>query len=295
MVTNREKKDTSLFFSHCSGHPKKPLEIYMFVDPLCPECWALEPIIKKLQIEYGRFFTLRHIISGNLATLNITKRKRPEKLAQAWEQTAGRTGMSCDGDIWLKNPIATPYTASLAIKSAELQGRRAGLLYLRKLQEQLFIESQNVSDKTMLINIAEQVGLDVEEFKKDLHSQSSAKALQCDLKITAEMEVQEIPTLAFFSEDVEELGLKITGLYSYELYVQVLQELIGDTIKPSHTPPLEIFLQHYQFVSSTEIATVYNKTLAEVEKELKKLVLSQTIERVQAKYGTFWRYIKNCN
>ena len=32
---------------HCHGSDKKPIEIYMFIDPLCPECWALEPIIKK--------------------------------------------------------------------------------------------------------------------------------------------------------------------------------------------------------------------------------------------------------
>jgi predicted DsbA family dithiol-disulfide isomerase len=291
MNNSHEKKDISLFFSHCSGHPDKPLEIYMFVDPLSPECWALEPMIKKLQIEYGRLFTLKHIISGRLATLNITKRKRPDRLAQAWEKTASRTGMSCDGKIWMENPLSTPYTASLAIKSAELQGKKAGLRFLRKLQEQLFIENQNVSDEKMLMKIAEKVGLDVAEFQKDLHSQSAAKALQCDLKITSEMDVQEIPTLAFFSENVEEEGLKITGIYSYDMYVQVLQEMIGDAIKPSHTPPLEIFLKHYQFVASVEVATVYNMTMTEVEKELKKLVLSQTIERIQAKHGTFWRYI----
>lgn len=292
MMNNREKKDTSLFFSHCSGHPDKPLEIYMFVDPLCPECWALEPIIKKLQIEYGRLFTLKYIISGRLATLNITKRKRPDKIAQAWEKTASRTGMSCNGNVWIENPLSTPYTASLAIKSAELQGKKAGLRYLRKLQELLFIESQNVSDEMMLTKIAENVGLDVEEFKKDLHSQSTAKALQCDLKITTDMDVQEIPTLAFFSEDIEKEGLKITGMYSYDMYVHVLMEMIGDNIKPSHTPPLEVFLQHYKFVASAEIAAVYNMTMTEVEKELKKFVLSQNVERVHAKHGTFWRYIE---
>ncbi|MGM7719586.1 ClpXP adapter SpxH family protein [Metabacillus sp. Hm71] len=291
-MNNHEEKNASLFFSHCSGHPEKPLEIYMFVDPLSPECWALEPIIKKLQIEYGRLFTLKHIISGRLATLNITKRKRPESLAQAWEKTASRTGMSCDGNIWMKNPLSQPYTASLAIKSAELQGRKAGIRYLRKLQEQLFIESKNISEENMLIKIAQDVGLDVTEFQRDLHSESAAKALQCDLKITSEMDVHEIPTLAFFSKNVEEEGLKITGIYSYDLYVHVLEEFIGDAIKPSHTPPLEIFLKHYQFVASTEIATVYNMTLSEVEKELKKLVLSQAVEKVQAKHGTFWRYLK---
>ncbi|UGB31815.1 ClpXP adapter SpxH family protein [Metabacillus sp. B2-18] len=288
---HHENKNISLFFSHCNGHPDKPLEIYMFVDPLCPECWALEPIIKKLQIEYGRLFTLKYIISGRLATLNVSKRKKPEKLAQAWEKTGSRTGMSCDGNVWLKNPLSSPYTASLAIKSAELQGRKAALKFMRKLQEVLFIESQNVSDEEILVEIAKDVGLDVNEFRKDLHSESSAKALQCDLKITSEMDVQEIPTLAFFSEEVEREGLKITGIYTYDLYVQVLKEMVGDDIKPSHTPPLEAFLAHYQFVATAEIASVYNMTIADVEKTLKKLVLSQTVEKVQAKHGTFWRYI----
>ncbi|APH05908.1 ClpXP adapter SpxH family protein [Bacillus weihaiensis] len=295
MKGSHEEKNSTVFFSHCSGHPDKPLEIYMFVDPLCPECWALEPIIKKLQIEYGRFFTLKYVISGRLARLNISKRMKPEKLAQAWERTASRTGMSCDGNIWMDNPLSKPYIASLGIKSAELQGKKAGLRFLRKLQEQLFIESQNVSDETLLIQIAEEVGLDVSEFSKDLHSQSAAKALQCDLKITNEMDVHEIPTLAFFSENVEQEGLKITGIYGYELYVQVLEEMVGDSIKPSHKPPLEAFLQYYRFVASVEIAAVYDMTIQDVEKELRKLIFSQKVEKVQAKHGTFWRYLGEAN
>ncbi|GAE45147.1 GTP pyrophosphokinase domain [Mesobacillus boroniphilus JCM 21738] len=59
----------------CHSLDKKPIEIYMFVDPLCPECWALEPIIKKLQIEYGNYFSIRHVLSGKLATLNMSRKK----------------------------------------------------------------------------------------------------------------------------------------------------------------------------------------------------------------------------
>lgn len=59
----------------CQGSNQKPLEIYVFVDPLCPECWALEPILKKLQIEYGNWITLKHVLTSNLQKLNIgTKR-----------------------------------------------------------------------------------------------------------------------------------------------------------------------------------------------------------------------------
>ncbi|MBB6453056.1 hypothetical protein HNQ94_001504 [Salirhabdus euzebyi] len=59
----------------------KPVEIYVFIDPLCPECWSLEPILKKLTIEYGRFFKLRPIVSGKLTSLNIEKLKTPTNIA----------------------------------------------------------------------------------------------------------------------------------------------------------------------------------------------------------------------
>lgn len=88
-----------LYFAHCHGHPKKPLEIYMFVDPLCPECWSLEPVIKKLKIRYGRFFTLRIIASASLTALN--KKRKKHLLAEAWEKIASRSGMSCDGNVWI--------------------------------------------------------------------------------------------------------------------------------------------------------------------------------------------------
>jgi predicted DsbA family dithiol-disulfide isomerase len=54
----------SLPAHHCFGSDKKPVEIYLFIDPICPECWALEPILKKLQIEYGRYFSIKHVLSG---------------------------------------------------------------------------------------------------------------------------------------------------------------------------------------------------------------------------------------
>ncbi len=269
---------------------KKPLEIYMFIDPLCPECWALEPILKKLYIEYGRFFTIRHILSGRLATLNLGRQK-VENMVQNWERTANRTGMSCDGTLWLENPIETPYAVSIAIKAAELQGKRHGLRYLRKLQELLFLEKLNISDESVLLECASLVGLDVNEFTRDLHSSSAAKAFQCDLRITSEMEVDKIPTLVFFNENIEDEGIKITGIYPYDMYVHILHEMIGEEHRPDSAPPLEEFLKYFKFVGSKEIAEVYNLTILEVEREMKKLLLRQEVEQVPVKYGTFWRYI----
>ncbi|WP_281244240.1 ClpXP adapter SpxH family protein [Anaerobacillus arseniciselenatis] len=276
-----------------SNHPKenkKPLEIYTFVDPLCPECWALEPILKKLKMYYGNYFKIRYLIGGKL---QCCKEKKSNKdLAQSWEKTASRTGMSCDGDLWLENPISTPFAASISIKAAELQGKLIGIKYLRKLREVLFLNKQNIEDENVLIECAQNIeGLDIEEFKEDLQSEGAVKALQCDLKTTKEMSVEYFPTIVVFNDNFEDEGLMVPGLYDFDVYVNVLEQMLNEQPKKSSPMFLEDFLKEYSFVASKEIAVVYDLTIEEVEKEMKKLVLRQIVERVPVKYGTFWRYI----
>lgn len=273
------------------GNEQKSLEIYTFVDPLCPECWALEPVLKKLLVEYGKYFSLRHILSGKLSTLNLgAKKKQYETIADLWEKTASRTGMSCDGNLWLENPISSPYFASIAVKAAELQGKKKGIQFLRKLQEVVFLEKQNVSSMDVLKSCAQSVGIDMDEFLADLHSESAAKAFQCDLKLTTEMDVQEIPTLVFFNSNIEEEGLKVAGLYPYDVYVRIIEEMLPTKPEAAAPPPLEEFLKQYKTVATKEVAEVYNMNVTRAEKELKKLQLKQKVEQIPAKYGMFWRY-----
>ncbi|WP_010192853.1 ClpXP adapter SpxH family protein [Bacillus sp. m3-13] len=286
--------DKKLFYLKNIQHTtNKPIEIYFFIDPLCPECWALEPMLKKLYVQYGQYFTIKHIVTGQLTSLNLAKKHYAASMAQVWERTATRSGMSCDGSLWLENPIESPYVASVAIKAAELQGRKAGIKYLRKLQEVLFLEKQNISELPVLMECAESVGLDMEEFKKDMSGDCASKALNCDFKITNEMDVSEIPTLVFFNENIEEEGIKVSGYHSYEVYVHILQDMLGEQPFPKMLPPLEDFLSQFSFVATKEISVVYNLPIVEVEHELKKLQLAQRVEKVPVKHGTFWRYIAN--
>ncbi|MFC7784692.1 ClpXP adapter SpxH family protein [Rossellomorea sp. GCM10028870] len=275
------------------GRNKKPLEIYMFVDPLCPECWALEPILKKLHIEYGQYFRIRYILSGQLASLNLATKRKQEDLAQQWDKTASRSGMSCDGSLWIDNPIDSPYLASFAIKAAELQGKHSGIRFLRFLQERLFLQKQDISNIEVLKECAQAAKLDLNEFMNDINSSSASKAFQCDVKITSEMEVEEIPTLVFFNENIEDEGLKITGLYSYEVYVHIIEEMLASKPEKQPLPPLEVFMKYYRVVASKEIAVVYDLSIEEVEKQMKKWTLQQKVKRLPAKHGTFWKYISD--
>ncbi|SEP84556.1 ClpXP adapter SpxH family protein [Piscibacillus halophilus] len=269
----------------------KPIELYVFIDPLCPECWSLEPSIKKLAMEYGCYFKLRTIVSSNLTNLNYHASKKTEKLAKLWEKTASRTGMSCDGDLWYENPISAPSIVALAIKAAEFQGQRLGSKFLRKVQEYLFLEKQNISEENVLLSIAEEVNLDIIEFKKDLHSDTANRALKCDWSLTCEMDVQQLPTVVMFNRGHDGDGLRVSGLYQTHVYERAFFEMLGQKVKPLRKPSLEDFLCHFEFVATKEVAVVYDWSIEQAEKELKKLVLKQKIERVPVKYGTFWKYI----
>lgn len=272
---------------------KKPLEIYVFIDPLCPECWSLEPYLKKLSVEYGRFFTICPIVTGQLSMLNKEPFDRPKKIKDIWEKTAKRTGMSCDGDLWIENPVSYPWVASIAIKAAELQGKKAGRIFLRKMQESLFLLKQNISEEQVLLQCAEESKLDMQEFKRDLYSSSAKKAFQCDLKLTDEMDVEYIPTIVFFNQLAEEQGIKVSGLYPYDIYVLVLEEILQKDPIPSEKPPLEDFLAFYGVVGDKEISVVYDWSIAKTNREMKKLQLKQKVKRIPVKYGSFWKYLDN--
>ena len=44
---------------------------YMFsLIHLCGDCWSIQPLLRKLQVEYERYFTLRIVLRTSLPTMN---------------------------------------------------------------------------------------------------------------------------------------------------------------------------------------------------------------------------------
>lgn len=263
---------------------KKPIEIYFFLDPLCSECWSLEPYLKKLLIEYGRFLTIRPIISTHLTIISKQKVNNPlqERLK---DRSFQATNKQMDEHTKISN-----HSITMAIKAAELQGKNAGITFLRKIQENFFIKRLDVSKRSILLKCAIDANLDVEEFIKDLNSVSAKKASQCDLKITKEMKVNDAPTIVFFNQLVEEDGVKISGLNSYDIYVLILSEMLQRKPIPAIKPPLEDYLAYYNVVSNKEISIVYDLTLEEAKLEMIKLQLKQKAQKKIVQNEVFWKY-----
>lgn len=245
----------------------KPIELYAFIDPLCSSYFDLQPILRKLQVEYNHYFTLRVVLSTKLSSLNSTCKS-----------------VTINGD-----DFTHPALPSVAIKAAELQGKRAGMRYLQKLQEQLFLDIKNVATYSSLLAIAEQAQLDVDEFKSDIQSKEATRAFQCDLYISREMDVTESPSMVFFNERIEDEGLKVCGIYSYEVYEKILAEMLNIELFRQEPPTLDELFLRYHTLSTKEVASIYGVTHYAAERELKKRMLLQQLERIPLADTNQWR------
>jgi predicted DsbA family dithiol-disulfide isomerase len=249
----------------------KPIELYIFIDPLCKEGYALQSILRQLQVQYDQYFTYRIVLSTQLGSLNSLSQRTKD----------------CVGNIALD--ISHPALPSIAVKAAELQGKKAGFKYLCKLQQAAFFSKRNVNSYKTLLEIAEEVNLDVKEFTQDFGSKEAARAFQCDLYITREMEVDEVPSIVFFNECIEDEGLKISGNYSFEVYEHILNELIDQPLVPNEAPTLDELFERFEFVTTEEVANIYQIDYAVADRELKKRMLQQKVERITTDAYNGWK------
>lgn len=262
------------FVSHhptTSSTTNKPIELYIFIDPLCQSAIQLQSILKRLQIEYDHYFSWRFILNTNLTSLNCLYRK-----------TKGCfSGVEVD--------ITHPALPSIAIKAAEMQGKKCAARYMLKLQEHAILETKDVTSYNALVEIAKQSKLDVEEFTKDFGSTETARAFQSDLYIAREMEVDELPSIVFFNECIEDEGLKVSGTYSYEVYVQILHEMLDEEMISNPLPTYDELFERFHTFTTREVSEIYSISEKEAERELKKRMLQQKIERLSNDDITLWR------
>ena len=154
------------------------LALTVFTDPACPVSWGAEPVLRRLEVEFGEQVRITYVMAGMAREI-----PDPAGELRRWLDVAAETGMPCDPRLWLDAPLRSSYPACIAVKAAAEQGLDGP--YLRRLREGIACERRRLDHPEALLAAAREVpGLNADRFAVDLGSNAIVEAFGADLERT---------------------------------------------------------------------------------------------------------------
>ena len=159
------------------------ISIAYHTDPACPWSWALEPVVRKLMVDFGERLEWTFVMGGLYRSVAGEPAVRADRIEE-WLRVSEATQAPLDPLLWVEGPLASTYPACMAVKAAAEQADDRGYRYLRRLREAIMCERRKVDQPEALIEEGRAAGLDVERFRIDLRSNAITETFAADLERT---------------------------------------------------------------------------------------------------------------
>lgn len=280
------------------------VEILAFTDPVCTWCWGSEPVLRQLKTWYGDSVHIRYVMGGLVEDIRAFHDRAndiggdPERsnaqIARHWLEASERHGMPVriEGFRLFTAETVSTYPQNIAFKAAELTDSNLAVRYLRRIREASAAEARETGRQEVLIELANEVGLDVAAFIGHLNDGSAERAFREDLEMTRSYSIRGFPTFLFRYGSKE---LMLRGYQSFRAMQAVIGTLSGGTLhgripEKSAENVLE-FIRTYGRVAPVEMVTVFDLPADELEAILTGLAAEGRIRRVAAGNGCFWELL----
>jgi putative protein-disulfide isomerase len=250
------------------------VEVRYYTDPACPWSWSLEPIVRRLMVEFGEGLSWTYVMGGLARDFTGAGDKGEvySRLILHWLDVSDVGGMPLDPRIWTEGPIASSYPACMAVKAAAEQGD--AYRYLRELREGLFCFRRKLDTTEALVEAARAVGLNVERFRVDLGSNAIVEAFGDDLEDFRGRGL-ELPSMVIGDR-------VITGFQPYESYREAVGEAGGDR------PDVPDALRRFGRMATREVEEVCGLRGPQASAELWKLALDWQVKPTRILTGDLW-------
>jgi len=266
----------------------KPLQVLYFTDPVCSTCWIIQPLLRKLHLEYGKYLEIKYCMGGLLPSWEGYNRgmiKKPSDAAQHWEEVCKQHDIPLDGDVWFEDPLPSSYPPSIAFKAAQMQDTDKAIQFLRRIKEMLFLEKKNIIKWEYLEKAAFETGLDSARLERDFNGKAQ-ELFRADLELAADLGIKVFPTL-IFSDGKRQL-LRLAGYHPYEKFENIILKHVPNAYKePINADPYKLFDTFYS-MTDKEFSMISDLSVEDAKKQLMSLFEDGFIERHDSKNGTIW-------
>ncbi|KHJ37476.1 protein-disulfide isomerase [Pedobacter glucosidilyticus] len=265
----------------------KPLKVLYFTDPICSSCWAIEPQLRKLKLQYGDILDIEYRMGGLLPDwgYNSGGISKPADVAGHWDEVSIYYDMPIDGDVWLEDPLSSSYPPSIAFKAAQIQDEEKAILFLRELREMVFMQKKNIAKWEHLELAGQKVGLNIIKLKTDFEGQ--AKTLfEEDLSVAKQNGVRGFPTIFFINkEGQKEL---VYGSKPFSVFENTILKLYPEATKKDYTKDWETLFSVHHTLTAKEFSELTEIPRKESEDFLNKLTEKGKLNKLTIKNGSIW-------
>jgi len=266
----------------------KLIQVLYFTDPICSTCWLIQPLLRKLTLEYGKYINIEYRMGGLLPSwenYNKGKIREPSDAAKHWEEVSISHDMPLDGDIWAEDPLNSSYPPSIAFKAAQMQDTYKAILFLRRIKEMVFLEKKNIIRWQFIEKAAFEVGLDSARLLRDFQGKAQ-ELFKEDLLLAEQLNVKSFPTLFFRNGFPVQYAIR--GFQPYQNFEEIIYKLVPNAKKEIvNTDPKNLFTQ-FPTMTDKEFAFLSNIRKEEASSVLNDLYGKGYLNKYDSKNGVIW-------
>lgn len=283
------------------------IEIIEFTDPACTWCWGSEPILRKLQYRYKEelkisfvmgglvkdahtFMDPTNTIGGDLNTFN-------EQVGAHWLEASSRHGMPvlAEGFKLFDDENPSTYPMNIAYKAAQFQGEEVANKFLRRMREAIAAEAKQANKMEVLIELAQESGVDISKFIAAMANGSAEAAFEEDRRLTQSYGASGFPSFLIKNEAGKEIMLR--GYQSYENFKSAMKYLSEEELKEVEQEASESsiinFIKTFDRVTTVEIKEAFDLSDGETDKWINSLLGKKMLEEIPIGNGFNYQISKS--
>jgi len=284
---------------------EKIIEVIEFTDPICTWCWGSEPLLRKLETVYGDKLKVKFVMGGLVEDIrefydsfnNIggNAEKSNEQIAKHYLEASEKHGMPVNIEAFnlFSNEYPSSYPQNIAYKAAQMENEELANKFLRKIREATDIHSRQTSRTEVLIELANESGLDISKFIERFTDGSAEEEFKKDLNIASQYSVRGFPSFLIKYGDKK---LLLRGYQTFDAVKSVIKNMTNDAVKMNHIDKTENnvlkFIEKYENSALVEIKTTFDFSDIELNQVIDNLIYKKLIKKVQAGNGFFIELIR---
>ena len=183
--------------------------LYYIYDPMCSWCYAFATTFEEVKKNLPSNIKIVYVPGGLAPHSNEPMPKEmKENIESIWYDIEERVGTKFNHDFWTNcTPRRSTYLACQATLAAKKQKKEDKMI--SAIQDAYYQRALNPSDESTMIILAEELNLDIPQFRNDLYSEETIIYFNEKMNLRRKLGLNSFPSLAIkYKKEIYPINIK---------------------------------------------------------------------------------------